>query len=353
MSDEDQNRESLSDLILALPDGGWSPELHQLLGRISRAEVRAMRIQSPRHVGVEGDRWDEPTESELTTSCYAWCILGQRLDQFGGTPSPGKLDALRVKARLEGLGVGYLRNAVRNHIRDLQRRQRPQAWATFKRIREAIVQLEKQGKLRITPSPPPDKHSVVSFCHVVGDVVASPTLAELVRSCPGLEQLRERLLLLGEQPTKEIWMLFDHLAAAGCAGFKVGELLEVLDGLVGGPAEHFVEDAGLITRACGDSPVDGEQVALRLDALLGRIRAAVSAADCSAAMRERLLSLLAARLELLEHPDTPELSLTALGATCGLDRRRASEAWNLLVEIIEQELGRNVADTICDRVSDS
>jgi hypothetical protein len=344
--------ESLTGLILAIPDDGWSAELMAVVDRLVRMELRS--IHSPLHVGLGGQRWDDDSRTDLVHRCYAMCILGVDLGRHDDMSNPTRLENLRRQARAEGVGVGYLRRAIQNHLRDLQRKQAPRATAVFKRIREAVSQLASQGKLRVVSATPRlDKHSVVWLRQVSQDVTDPPTLARIVRAFPGCGRLSTRLKRLGEEPTQEVWELFDYLARSECAAFKVGDLLDVLAELAGEPSElamEFVEDLP-------DRSAVGDLSAAATERLQGdlwdRIRRTVIKAQCAEPLRQRMLALVDARWELVNRPGTTELSLAQLGASCGMDRRRASEAWQHLTRLISDEFGVEVADRIANGPSNA
>jgi hypothetical protein len=294
--------ESLTPLILAIPEGGWSLELMGVIEELLLLELRSIR--SPRHLGLDGDRWDDDSRSDLACRCYAKCILGLDLAANDDLVRPTGLDSLRTKARIEGVGVGYLRRALQNHLRDLQRMRAPRAHATFKRFKKAVQELVEQEKVRVvSASLRFDKHSVVQFSRLVGEVVDRPALAGVVHACPGRGQLVQRLRRHGEQPTQEIWDLLGHLEQSGCASFKVGDLLEVLEDLVGETTVHQTEDIEQLPDQATGGLDSADQFESRQEEAFERIRQAVLAEDCAESMRRRMLLLLEARRQLVDQPD--------------------------------------------------
>lgn len=340
--------ESLTEIILAIPEDGWSPDLLGIVERLVGFERRGIR--SPRHLGLDGDTWDESTVTELGYRCYAHCVLGLDGDRVDST----KLGNMRVRARTEGYGVGLLRNAVRWFMGDLQRRQRPLATAVFKRLRAAVLALEEKGAMTVskTKKGRPGKHSVVRHGGQVGDFVDAQALEAIIDACPERGRLVKRLRRLGDKPTQEIWAMFDHLAEAGCAAFKLGDLHAVLVALAGDPEEiasEFLEEEPGTSEAMADP----DDVADRLHALFEKIRTAVVEAGGSSRMRQRMLDLLDARRELVDQPGFAGITLTQLGAACGMSRQRASEAWRCLVELVRDKLGIEIPDTFADRPSEA
>jgi hypothetical protein len=252
------------------------------------------------------------------------------------------------------VGTGYLRRAVQNHLRDLRRQQDPQATAVFKRIRAAVSQLVEGGRVRVVPATARlDRYSVVEFRHAEGEVVDPPALARIVGAFPRCDKLSRRLRKHGEEPTQEIWDLFDHLADSSCASFKVGDLLDVLSALAWEPSELATDAIEDFPDQSGGGQESAEEFEARQDELWHQIRRTVTRANCSEPLRQRMLALVDARWELVNRPDAAELSLAQLGVACGMDRRRASEAWQRLVQIISDTFGVDVADRISNSPSDT
>jgi hypothetical protein len=348
--DDSRLPESLTDLVLGLPEDGWSPALMAVVARLVHLERG--RLRSPRNLGLDGDRWDASSEQDLATACYFKCVLGVDLARGEGATNPSRLDALRVKARTEGVGIGYMRNAIRNHIRDLQRRQRPQATAVFQRFQKAITQLVDNGRLVASPaSARLDKFSVLRFRGAPGGVVEYPELVRIVDSGPGHEKLVRRLGRYGDEPTQEVWDLLDHLEAVGCGGFKFGDLLDVLASLASEPSELASDEIDQVAGAGNPESSESDEVESRHESLFVRIRGAVATSKRSAKVRQRMLEMLEAQRDLSEQPGYAGSTISQIGAACGLDRRRASETWQLLAELVGSEFGIDLTDSLTDRQS--
>ncbi|MCK5945521.1 MAG: hypothetical protein KAI24_26260 [Planctomycetes bacterium] len=343
-ADDKQLPESLTERILAVPEGlFWSSDLLDVVTELVRLEC-SKRIR-PRHVGLGGDSWNAESLQELACRCYARCVLGVDLDGESTAATATGFERLRIKARSEGVGVGYLRLAIRNHLKDLQRAQDPQAAAVFQRITRAVAHLLEKGEVHVVPVPPPlDKHSVVAF-RPASDPVDPTELFALVASCPGSDALIHRLRRFGEEPTKEIWDLFGWIESSAHGAFKVGDLLDALARLAGQKVDLASEALDDVPAADGAGEED-TCLAARLDALLARMRAAIEADVCSQVMKQRMLALLEARWELVAMPDAPNLTLTSLAAACGMSKQRASEAWKRLEGLVAAEFGVNLADGI-------
>ena len=341
--------ESLTELVLAIPDDGWSPDLLAIVERLVQWERR--EIRSPRHVGLDGTRWDASTAAELGYRCYAHCILGVDPGSDHSRADPTRLDNLRVLAKTEGVGVGFLRRAVQWYLRDLQRSQRPLAVAVFKRLRGAILKLASEGAVSVSAATPsrPGKDADVRFLRSGGERADVPMLTRIVDSCPDREALVRRLGRRGYKPTKEVWALFDHLAASGCGTFKLGDLHEVLAGLVHEPQDLPSEGLDQTPAESEGRAPSAEEVGVREEALFQKIRHVVAGAKGAGAVRQRMLDMLDARRDLVAQPGFEEITLTQLGVACGFkDRRRASETWQRIVELVRSEIGLEIPDKFSD-----
>ena len=352
MADDKQPREtSVADLWLSVTaEDPWSPELLDEIRRFLRDALP----QSPRFVGLDGQAWTDELVEDLATSCYFTVILGQPLEPHGGKPRPGQLAKLQAMAREGANCGGYLRQMVRNFVEDLRRRHDPHRPAIFRRIQKALIEWEDQGRITVTKRRDGriDRQSVVTF---LPPVSASKEVAELgpfLRGWPAWGRVAARLATKGTEATAEVFELLEHVAAFGAGPMLLDALLTVLYECVPESREQLGQEA--VEGAADDSVDAGDP-----DALMERVRVAIETRPGLGVHRDRMAKMWAAFTAERDRYDPSEEhpfyvpNQTSLGKLCGLERQRASEAWNKIRELVADELGPAVADMLGDRPSDT
>lgn len=350
MADDKQPGEtSVADLWMSVTaEDPWSPELFDEIRRFLRDALP----QSPRFVGLDGQAWTDELVEDLAASCYCTVILGQPLEPRDGKPRPGQLAKLQAMVREGANCGGYLRQMVRNFVEDLRRRHDPHRPAIFRRIQKALIEWEGEGRITVTKRRDGriDRQSVVTF---LPPVPASRELAELgpfLRGWPAWGRVAARLATKGTEATAEVFELLEHVAAFGAGPMLLDALLTVLNECVPEKREQLGQAA--VEGAPDDSVDAGDP-----DALTERIRAAIEARPGLGVHRERMAKIWTAftaerdRYEPSQDHPFYVPNQTSLGKLCGLERQRASEAWNKIRELVAEELGPAVADMLGDRPS--
>lgn len=352
MADDKQPRDTpVADLWLSLAPGDpWSHELFEVIRRFLRDACPKL----PRSVGLDGQTWTDDLMWDLATSCYYTVILGQPLESRDGKPRSGQLQKLQAMAREGANCGGYLRQMVRNFVEDRRRRHDPHRPAIFRRLRNAITEWEAQGRLTVTRRLD-GRITVQSVITFLPPEPASRELAELgsfLRGWPAWGRVAARLATKGTAATSEVFELLGHLAAFGGGPMVLDAVLTVLYGCVPEKPEQLGQEA---IDGATDRSVDASDP----EALVERIRIAIDARPGLGVHRERMAKMWAAfTAERDRHESSEEHPLyvpnqTSLGKLCGLERQRASEAWNKIRELAAGELGSAGADMLGDRPSGS
>lgn len=271
-----------------------------------RRHVRE-RNRSPRFLGIDGDKWDADSRSELTHEFFmhVW----------------KELPKLQMRVREGLLDGGYLGRMAKNFVTDRRRAADPLGNAGYRRLRHSIELQVAAGRV----APPQDspkalgKESVLRLAAVkLGRAATLEDLRAALRRYPERERLARTFAKKGHRETAALAGLWPHLERERVASFRLGDLLILL---VEQPRmlDGFDEDAHATFDVRSD---DVLQLALRR----------IERSGLPVARQAQLGILLQACAESSQ--SAAPVNIAEIGRGSGLDRRRMHELMQQLRSIL-------------------
>ncbi|MBZ0153708.1 MAG: hypothetical protein K8J09_19450 [Planctomycetes bacterium] len=283
---------------LDAPGESWFRMAGEVLRRVARVHA------SPRRYGLDHDHWSDGAREDLGVA-FALHLLE-------------RLPLLQQRARECMMGYGYLVQAARSYLVDLQRLGDPIGSAGYRRLQHAVREAVTAEVLVVAPEGPVGSGTLLTLRNVPeGGITERRDLGAVLDCCTEIVHLRAVFARRGRRQLPVLGRLWRHLEQHRVHAFAFGDLLDLL------VPRRGETDASADQLAAAPLPREASELA-------SLAVARVHVARLDTGRRHQLIAL----LQYCQEVDAGQLNLAAVGRELGIDRRRMQELRSQLQDLL-------------------